>query len=223
MPRRLLSSIALGIAMILAGCGGPRTGEKIVPATRPAEDLSHRTPTSAPTESSYALGPAPADLRTVDWARVPLPGDFCGVPQLLRLGDSGIEAESRTMGVVSIGRSGEVEYGDIDGDKRPEAVVGLGCTNGGGTASGQLGFAMVVVGAVRGQLTTLGTITPQYTPDSQSHIPLLGEVEFKKGEVAVHESWYRPSDSTCCPSGKAVTVWSYDAGRLTPGAPRVVA
>ncbi len=50
---------------------------------------------------------------------------------------------------------------------------------------------------------------------------LLTKVELTRGRVVAYETWYRPSDATCCPSGTAVTVWTLQGGRLSPGAPRI--
>ncbi|MFF4578456.1 hypothetical protein [Streptomyces sp. NPDC001389] len=225
---RLLSLTALPALILLTGaCGTPHPGARIEhatqsPDTRPPGAEDPRTP--QPSMSSPAavgtIGPAPEDLHTVDWAHTPVPGDICGVPGLVRFDEKG-EAwgTSRTWGPVLVNLQRDVAYGDIDGDGRDEAAVTIGCHNGGGTAAGRLAWGGVLIGRTGGNLTVIGTLTPrQQLPQS---MPTQVAFQIALHQVVVHENWFRDGDSTCCPSGTAITVWTHDGDRLTPGAPQV--
>jgi hypothetical protein len=118
----------------------------------------------------------------------------------------------------------EGEYGDLDGDgTTDEAAVGVVCSNGGGTAAGQLGFFYVIVGARENVLRLMGVVTPRQPLDPDAgHVPLLGSVEILRGRLLAQEAWYGPSDGTCCPSGRAATIWTYASGKLRPSRTIVV-
>jgi hypothetical protein len=167
-----------------------------------------------------SVATAPADLHDVDWARVPVPGDFCGVPGLVTFKQDEATAASNRWGPVHLFRSMPVVYGDLDGDGHSEAAVNVECDNGGGTADGQLAFAFVIFEGVRGRLIPIGTVTPQKNPPDQ-HVTLLTKVQLTRGRVIAYETWYRASDGTCCPTGTAVTIWTLQDSHLTPGPPRV--
>lgn len=129
-------------------------------------------------------------------------------------------AISRTWGRVHLFRFKPVVYGDLEGDRRSEAGVNVLCDNGGGTAAGDLAFALVVFEGVHGRLIAIGTVTPQKNPPDV-HPTWFRKVKLTRGRVIVHEAWFRPSDSTCCPTGTAVTVWTLENGHLTAGPPRI--
>ncbi|WP_320777446.1 hypothetical protein [Streptomyces sp. CRN 30] len=213
----------LGLTLLLSACGTPDVGPRIT-----------RTPTSAPgtggpptatgptsaTPGAVDLGPAPEDLREVNWRDVRVPGTFCDIPGLITFHDGRATATSRTWGRVDLSREPEPTYGDIGGDRRPEAALGVECNNGGGTAAGQLAFGSVIYASDKGRLTVLRSITPQQQPPGQPPT-LLAELRMERGRIEVEERWYRPRDATCCPTGTAVTVWVLDDGRLTPRPPRI--
>jgi hypothetical protein len=167
-----------------------------------------------------SLGPGSSDLRQVDWLHASLPGDFCGIDGLVRFSDGEATGKSKKWGQVHLGMWNEPEqtaYGDIDGDGQAEAAVAVGCDNGGGTASGQLGFGYVVIRSRDGELVSIGTITPRQEQPDGSHVTLLGDARIDRDQVVVTELWYRASDSTCCPSGQAHTTWHLRDGVLFPG------
>jgi hypothetical protein len=211
--------VLTGVALAASACGAPDVGPRI-----PRASLSGTTTepplATAPVTTIRSVGEAPADLHDVDWAQVPVPGDFCGVPGLVTLKGGEATATSRTWGPVHLSRFGNVVYGDVEGDPHSEAAVNVGCDNGGGTASGQLAFAFVVFEGIQGRLILVGTVTPQKNPPDQ-HPTLLWKIQMKPGRVIAHEQWYRPSDGTCCPTGTAETIWTVKDGRLTPGTPHV--
>jgi hypothetical protein len=207
-----------------AACGAPTSGPKITKETLPpwsAPELTAPAPTSsAPAAQAADLGPAPAELRRVDWAQSRLPGEFCAVPGVVQFSSGAAKATSDTWGPVEmrVDPSSTV-YGDLDGDGVEEAAVSVSCNNGGGTASGQLAFGYAVVRKDGDALSAVGSITARQDPPDAGHVTLLGPAAITHNEIRVQELWYRPSDATCCPSGKAETTWSYTNGTLTPGQP----
>ncbi|RSM40758.1 hypothetical protein DMA12_26440 [Amycolatopsis balhimycina DSM 5908] len=167
-----------------------------------------------------ALGPAPDDLRKVDWANATLPAQFCSIQEPVHLQNGESEAMSAQWGRVHVALSSVhrvMAYGDLDGDGRPEAAVGLECDNNGGTASGQLAFGYAVIGTANGSLRALGSIGTRKNPEDAGHATLTGGASIARGTVVVEELWYRHADSTCCPSGTARTTWRWQDGELVPG------
>jgi hypothetical protein len=103
-----------------------------------------------PLNASVEMPIASPDLRAVDWRRVLVPGAACGATQPIRLdprsewGDAFVRSAARpwwSAVEVAAGPTG-VRYGDLDGDGRDEAALVVVCSNAGGTAAGQLAFAM---------------------------------------------------------------------------------
>lgn len=162
-----------------------------------------------------------ADLHTLDWADATLPGATCGSAEAIHLRDGRAFIKSAVWPwwssvEVTADRpsSDRNEYGDVDGDGRVEAAVPVVCSNGGGTADGQLGFTYVVFTLSHGMLVPIGLIAPQQPSGStERHVPLLVAVELLHRRVLAEEAWYGSRDNVCCPSGRAWTVWSY-RGRL---------
>ena len=215
-------TVLIGAVLAASACsssdGGPRIPRASVPAAI-AEPPIEATQTTV----VQSVAAAPADLHDVDWAHVPLPGEFCGVPGLVTLKANEATATSDKWGPVHLFRNFRnvpVIYGDVTGDHRSEAAINVGCDNGGGTAAGPLAFAFVVFQGIQGRLTAIGTVTPQKNPPNQ-HPTLVWKLRLTRGRVIANENWYRPSDSTCCPTGTAVTIWTLQNGHLVPGAPRI--
>jgi hypothetical protein len=162
------------------------------------------------------------NLRAVDWNTVTLPGAACGATQPIRLRrgqalvHSAVDPWWPAVFVSSSPRT--VSYGDLDGDRRDEAAVGVVCSNMGGTASGQLAFASVIFTARRRTMRALGIVTPRQPLAPASHVPALGlgGIEIRRGQVIAEEFWYGPNDGTCCASGLARTTWTYAGGSLHP-------
>jgi hypothetical protein len=130
-------------------------------------------------------------------------------------------ARSATYGEVHLTvETDHVTYGDLMGDGQQEAVVDIYCDNNGGTTEGDLAYGAVVVGN-QGQLRALGTITTQMRLPDAGHVTLIGDVHIVPGKILVTELWYRQTDASCCPSGKAVTTWSFNSGTLMSQPPVV--
>lgn len=118
------------------------------------------------------------------------------------------------MIVVSTGWHA-VSYGDLNGDGHDEAAIDVVCNNDGGMAAGQLAFASVIFTAQKHSLRVLGIIAPrQPIKATAMHVPILGLVEIHRGKLIAHEAWYGPNDGTCCASGVAKTIWTFENARL---------
>lgn len=175
------------------------------------------SPPRAPREPRFAQ-PIPSNgLRAIDWRSATLPGSACGAtgPIRLRAGQAFVRSSAWPWWSVVEVDLRPAAYGDLDGDGRDEAAVGVVCSNGGGTASGQLGFATVVFRARDRELRVVGVVRPRQPLDPEAgHVPLLGRVEIRRRRVVAEELWYGPRDGTCCPSGRATTIWTYARGSL---------
>jgi hypothetical protein len=219
-----LVACATVLAFMAAACGTVKESSRVPRSSIPGKNVTNppiQTPEKqSPGASPLDLGDAPPDLRKYDWSKARLPGDFCGVSGLIKFKDGSANVQSQRWGPVHVFRSSEVIYGDVTGDGQTDAAVELICDNGGGTAAGQLGFAYLVMTSRSGQLASLGTILPQKNP-AHVHTTLINSLELSKNVVMVKEAWYRPSDPDCCPSGRAVTVWTTSNGHLVAGSPNV--
>jgi hypothetical protein len=216
-----LATAVLGAMLAAAACNSPQAGPRIPRTSATSRSTDEPPNPTTPPISLETIGPAPADLRSVDWTRVPLPGEFCAVPGLVTFNNNESTATSNTWGQVHLYRDPTVVYGDIYGDGSNEAAVSIRCDNGGGTADGQLVFAILVLASNQGRLIVVGTLTPQENPTGV-HATLFTRFELLHGRVIAHETWYRPTDHTCCPTGSAVTVWTLRDGHLVPGTPDIV-
>jgi hypothetical protein len=184
--------------------------------------LRYRGPRIPPSRA-YALPLPSEDLHRVDWRRVPVPAKACGTVHPVPLRGGTAFAHSVVYpwwSVIDIGAAwekGVVSYGDLDGDGRDEAAVAVTCGNGGGTAGGQLAFATVIFTARRKSLRVLGIVTPQQPlGPAATHVPIVSRVRIRGRTVVAPEAWYGPDDGTCCPSGRARTVWRYTRAGLRP-------
>lgn len=168
------------------------------------------------------------DLHTVDWAEASVPGSVCGASHPIQLHrDRAIVASARWRRwrsrpwpapwprvTVAAGWK-PVVYGDLNRDGHDEAALGVDCNNGGGTAGGVLAYSEVIFTATGNSPHVIGVVTPQQ-PDTYG-VPLV-QVRIRPGRIVAHEAWYGPSDGTCCPSGRATTIWTSTSGTLRPRA-----
>ncbi|MFJ3326434.1 hypothetical protein ACIPMT_18520 [Streptomyces griseus] len=220
-PSLLTCATAL-VAVLAAGCSSPDPDPKVPRASPSSYDGTSGTSEPSPTSSGAgSLGAATQDLRDMDWARTAVPGDFCDVPGLISFTSGEATVRSDTHGSVHAEQYVEnVVYGDVLGDERVEAALRVGCDTGGETGGGRLAWAFVVFTGEQGRLRLVGTVTPQKYEGG--HASGFDGVELASGRVTAKETWHRELDATCCPSGKAVTVWRVGAdGLLVAGEPRV--
>jgi hypothetical protein len=164
------------------------------------------------------------DLRSLDWRTITLPGGACGSSRPLRprryeYGPAAIvhpDVDLLWWNPVVVYSWSKPVFGDLDGDGRDEAALDVDCTNGGGTAGGQLAFSEVVFEAVGSSLRVVGILTPRQPLEPGAHVPLSHVVTIERGKVVVSEAWYGPDDGDCCASGRVRTIWTYAAGKLRP-------
>jgi len=172
-----------------------------------------------------AAGFADVNLRKAKWRDVVVPGAFCGLDQRpIQL--HGGSAFARRWGygppfIVEVDSGWDpVVYGFLGTNRSdPAAALVVDCNNGGGTAGGVMAYAQVIFGGAGKALRVIGVVTPRVQRSGQ--LPTTLTVEIRPGEVIAHEFWYGGTDGTCCPSGRAVTVWKYVDGRLRAGKPKI--
>jgi hypothetical protein len=157
------------------------------------------------------------DLHRFDWNRALLPGSICGVGHPIRLHSGYATANSHRWPALSPieAARGSVVYGDLLGGGAEAAALQIVCINLGGTAAGQLAFAVVVyAGGQRGP-TVLGVLTPRLR-SSGKHVPILTPAAITRDKVLLTELYYGRHDADCCPTGQAATVWRFKAGTFQP-------
>jgi hypothetical protein len=170
-------------------------------------------------------GRSPAGVHSVDWGRVTIPGAVCAAPHAITLrdGKATIAAPSGVSGDRPhvLVESSKVRYGSLTGSSGREAALNVSCSSTGGTADGQLADSWVIYSTAGGSLRQIGTLVPQQ-PSSSSPPPVpyfdhgADGITMQRGDVTVHEVWYRTDDATCCPSITATTVWRYAHGAFAP-------
>jgi hypothetical protein len=104
-------------------------------------------------------------------------------------------------------------YGTFDG--KPAAAVNVGCTNGGGTADGYMAYADVIFAAHQDAApAVIAIVRPHIRPWGSTQLASLLGVSFRGHDIVSHEVFYGGSDGTCCPSGRATSIWKISDGRL---------
>jgi hypothetical protein len=163
------------------------------------------------------------DLHRVNWQAATLPGRVCGAsrPIHLRHGRAYVKSHRwRNLRRIEVADGwSPVVYGDLDGDGVDEAAVGVFCSNGGGTADSVLAYARVVYRAGRTSASAIGVLTPHWQPKNQ--LPTLLTVVLRRGRAIGREAFYGRRDGTCCPSGRAKTVWTYGHGKFELSSSRI--
>jgi len=162
------------------------------------------------------------DLHRFDWNRAQLPGSVCGADHSIELHSGYATFDSPRWPALSPieAARGSVVYGDLNGGGEDAAALQIVCVNLGGTAAGQLAFAVVVYSAGLRAPTELGVLTPRLR-SGRNHVPILMPARITRDRVVVSELYYGPHDADCCPTGRATTVWLFKAGTFRP-APTVV-
>jgi len=177
-------------------------------------------------EAANARGPVPVNvaapnLHHVDWANVPILGQFCSVPGVVKLKDGKASGLSTKWGRVYFAEVGPVIYGKAGGAGQEEGAVSIWCDNGGGTADSGVGQAYIIFRETSGKLSIIGVITAQHQP-ANVNISYVTKLTFSLDKITAHEVWYRSTDPSCCPSGSAVTIWTYVHGQLIHGRPDII-
>ena len=181
-----------------------------------------------------AASPPANPLKFVDWPNAVVPASVCGGQGSVRLHDSyGLVSSRRwpdawnsdqpavMANQVQVGFSDPVRYGAVMADGRPEALVPIWCTNGGGTADGQLGQGLVVYHESRDGPAVTGIITTSQSNDQTMAYFDDAAIRIERGRITLEELFYGPDDSPCCPTGRAQDIWTIDNGALVHNETRV--
>jgi hypothetical protein len=204
------------IAVLLASCGGGS------PSTHSSNTTSTQPATTTTTQS----------LQSVAWTNVTVPAEVCpGLSQPVMLtATSGLGAAYGSATIPApVGHQfgtpddlieeGGVFYGPLEPVGNVAALY-VWCSNTGGTADGQIQNSLVVYSWVSGQLSVLATLTPQQLGDGGSHVPYFDEsaggITISTGSITTKELFYGGQDATCCPSGRATTVWIFNGHAFSP-------
>ncbi len=200
--------VIVAVGLIVAGCSGDNESARQSRATARAAGASEAT--------GNECDHPPGSLQCIDWQNHAIPGSVCGVETDVRLtnGEASVRSK-RHPEYESVGLSANdsVVYGDLDGDGKEEAAIGTWCDNKGGTAAGQLGQEWVIF-TRRGEVRSIGSVRP-FQPRDDVHISYSTQLLIAPGRIISLDYFYGDHDSTCCPSGQALSTWRYADGKLT--------
>jgi hypothetical protein len=156
----------------------------------------------------------PLNLRHADWDDVSVPGSVCGTSETVKLHNwSAIVRSNRWPSFPRVDVAGvdHLVYGDLVPGSEAAAMQ-VSCSNLGGTAAGQLAFAVVVYVAGETEPQPVGVLAPRQLSKAGVHAPLLEPISITPGNIIVEQFSYGPQDGDCCPSGRAKTDWAYSKG-----------
>jgi hypothetical protein len=214
-----LSSTVLLVVTLLSACAGPDTSASPQPTS--SRTGAAAAPSTGPTASipiASGLTATAPPLRAVDWGNAVIPASVCGAAQPIHLSNGQAVVDStRWPDFPRVHVTlGPVQYGNLGGDAHQEAAVDIWCDNGGGTADGQLADTWVIFADDASSPRVIGALIPQQPPNPNTpHVPYFdGDLQMLPGRIITHELWYSPADGTCCPSGRATTVWTYSDDSL---------
>ena len=172
---------------------------------------------TALTTTGSAAQAAPARTSSVNWSDVTIPGQLCKVNGPITLHNGKAFVRHSGFGMALDVLMTNVTRGNL-GHGLQVAALQVWCDNTGGTADGQLAEGILVFDSPGGHPHLLGTLTPQLKGNPMLHIPFIvvNHVE-STGHVAITEFFYDSANPTCCPSGRATTVWKWTGRTFVPG------
>lgn len=175
------------------------------------------TATSAcPAASAQTVG-----ANSVNWGDVTIPGQLCRVSGQVHLHNGHATVRHSGFGMALDVLELAVTHGNL-GHGLQVAALQIWCDNTGGTADGELAEGVMVFDRPGGQAHLLGTLTPQHKTSAAVHIPYIVVTRIDStGHVAVTEYFYTPANMTCCPSGRATTVWKWTGRTFIPGRTKI--
>ena len=172
---------------------------------------------TALTTTGGAAQAAPARTSSVNWSDVTIPGQLCKVNGPIALHNGKAFVRHSGFGMALDVLMTNVTRGSL-GHGLQVAALQVWCDNTGGTADGQLAEGIVVENSPAGHPHLLGTLTPQLKGNPMLHIPFIAVNHIEStGHVAVTEFFYDSANPTCCPSGRAATLWKWTGRTFIPG------
>ena len=172
---------------------------------------------TALTTTGSAAQAAPARTSGVNWSDVTIPGQLCKVSGPIELHNGKAFVRHSGFGMALDVLMTNVTRGSL-GHGLQVAALQVWCDNTGGTADGQLAEGILVFDSPGGHPHLLGTLTPQLKGNPMLHIPFIvvNHIE-STGHVAITEFFYDSANPTCCPSGRAATLWKWTGRSFIPG------
>jgi len=172
---------------------------------------------TALTTTGGAAQAAPARTSSVNWSDVTIPGQLCKVSGPIKLHNGKAFVRHSGFGMALDVLMTSVTRGSL-GHGLQVAALQVWCDNTGGTADGQLAEGILVFDSPGGHPHLLGTLTPQLKGNPMLHIPfvVVNHIE-STGHVAITEFFYNSANPTCCPSGRATTLWKWTGRSFIPG------
>ena len=172
---------------------------------------------TALTTTGSAAQAAPARTSGVNWSDVTIPGQLCKVSGPIELHNGKAFVRHSGFGMALDVLMTNVTRGSL-GHGLQVAALQVWCYNTGGTADGQLAEGILVFDSPGGHPHLLGTLTPQLKGNPMLHIPFIvvNHIE-STGHVAITEFFYDSANPTCCPSGRASTLWKWTGRSFIPG------
>jgi hypothetical protein len=176
-------------------------------------------------------------LHSVDWSSVTIPGGWFKGPATVTLHPGiGGEADNVQTSIPPLPGTGgsdqvvtvyadsaNVTYGTFNG---ADVAVMCAQAQNGGTADSVRAEACIVFSGTPTNLHVVGVMTaqsgwPNYwspNPKQAENVTLLNSkgVTISPNEIQVNETYYRSTDITAGPSGRAVTTWQMQGGTLVP-------
>ena len=175
------------------------------------------TTTGGAAQAAQAAQAAPARTSSVNWSDVTIPGQLCKVSGPIKLHNGKAFVRHSGFGVALDVLMTNVTRGSL-GHGLQVAALQVWCDNTGGTADGQLAEGIVVENSPAGHPHLLGTLTPQLKGNPMLHIPFIAVNHIEStGHVAITEFFYDSANPTCCPSGRASTLWKWTGRTFIPG------
>jgi hypothetical protein len=157
---------------------------------------------------------------SVNWGDVTIPGHLCKVNGQIHLHNGNATVRHSGFGfpldvLTTTVRHGYLAHG------LPVTALQIWCIAG-GTADGELAEGIMVFESPGGKAHLLGTLTPQHKTSAMVHIPsiVVNRIE-TTGHVAVTEFFYTSGNMTCCPTGRATTLWKWTGRTFIPGRTKI--
>jgi hypothetical protein len=159
---------------------------------------------------------------SVNWGDVTIPGQLCKVNGQITLHNGRAFLPRSGFGMALDVQELTVTRGSL-GHGLQVAALQIWCDNTGGTADGELAEGIFVFDSPGGHPHLLGVLTPQHKTSPMLHIPFIvvNRIE-TTGHVAVTEAFYNLANATCCPSGRATTLWKWTGRTFIPGRTKII-